>query len=498
MNRNTLRLLLLLVLLLRGVPGARAQSAPDSLAGPPLLGLGQALDEALAHHRDAERARLSLREARLARAETLMRLTPRLDLQVLAPSLLQTRNEVWTGQGDSLRLVRVAWRQRREAGSLRLSSELPLGTRLSLGTEAWHRSSSTASFDEEYGRSHSAGLSQELLPRRTLWGDVRESGREAAQAELEALEQLADFRHRAAGLFLDVLRAQQGLELARQDRRVSHDNRERAHGRFQAGLIAESDYLKVELEDLQLEAAFQSDSLSLSLQERELLRLLGRGEGSPPRLDPRLPDSPEPPARDSLARAVEACNAGLARQRLEQLKARRALWRSRLDRLPEVRLELDWSWNEESPEWSWRSEDPGRDRSLQLQVDWPLLAAGERDRAVRRARLALRRAELGTAELREELLATVDRLWLELEEQRLQTPLLERQVELAVQDARISQERFQAGQITSRELIDAERALSQARLRRLDLLIQAARTRRDLARLSGSDRVEVRAALVEE
>ncbi len=491
MNRLiTTRWLLLLSLLLAGATGLAA-GEDDAF---PRLGLEQALAEALASHRDAERARLALQEARLDRLESRLRLAPRLSLQLVAPSMLDTRNEIWIGQGDSARLVRVDWQQRRDSGTLLLSGESPLGTTLEAGADVWHRSSETGSFDEEYGRTYRFGLRQDLLPRRTLWGDLQESEREADQAELEALEALAEFRHRAAGQFLDVLRAQQGLELARQDGGVSRANWERAQARFAAGLIAESDYLKVELEDLQLQAAFQSDSLALSLQERDLARLLGRSAPLP-RLDENLSAAPGPPAREELERALEESNAGLARRRLEQIKLRRELRGKRLERLPELNLNLDWSWNEEQAEWSWRGDEPGLDRSLSLVLDWPLFTGGERTRAVRRAELALRRGELSLAELRESLVSALDRLWLEVEEQRLQAPLLERQLELATQDARISQERFQAGQITSQQLIDAERALSQARLRRLDLGIQVARTRLDLARLSGADRAEVRAEL---
>jgi outer membrane protein TolC len=460
------------------------------------LTLEQALREALAAHRDARRARLSLRAARLARAESLLRLAPRLELSLRAPTLDESQSEYWSSQGDSLRLVRVDWSQRRESGGLALSQELPLGGRLGLGADWWHRRSDTGSFTEGRGGAWSASLSQELLPRSTLWGDLREGGREAGQAELEALEELADFRHRVATVFLGLLRGQQGLELARQDLEVSRGNRERSQARLDAGLIAESDYLKVELEDLKRRAAFQEDSLALALDGRELLRLLGRGGEAAPELDARLDSiagaEPDP------ARAWEALrggHAGLLRQRLETLKARRDWLRARLERLPSLRLEADWTWREEGEDWIWTPDHPRLDRSLGLALGWPLFAGGERARAAERAGLALRRQELREGELEESLRAELDRLLLRRDGQRARRPLVERQVELAERDARISQERFQAGQITSQDLIDAQRALSLARLALLELAVQEAQAGLDLARLAGTDRETVRGEL---
>lgn len=450
------------------------------------LTLEQAWREALAGHRDAERARLALRETELERQAVLLRLAPRLNLAASGPGILETRNEVWTGSGDSLRLTRVAWRQRREAGGLALEAELPLGTRLSLSADGWRRSSSTGSFEDEVGRSLGAVLRQDLLPRATLWGDLEESAREAEVARREALDQLAAFRHRVALAFLEALRGQEGLELSRRDREVSRANLERAKGRFEAGWIAESDYLKVELEDLQQQAAFQSDSLDQAVRQLALGNLLGRTAPLPP-LDPRLPELAVPPHRDSLESAVDALSASLARRRLEEAKARRVLRAGTLDRLPELSLELGWGRGSEGPDWD-SLDEPVVDRSATLRLDWPLFAGGEKARARERAGMGLRRAELALEETREALRQEADRLWREWEETRLQAPLLERQVELAQKDAAISQERFQAGQITSQLLIDAERALSQARLRRLDLALREARVRLDLARLAGMDR----------
>jgi len=476
--------------------GAEAAPGTDdsSRARERRLGLDEALSAALASHRDAERARLAWHEARLARQGERLRLAPRLQVDLSAPSIVDARNETWALQGDSLRLVWVDWNQRRESAALRLRQEGPLGTTLDLRAEAWHRRSDTGSFDEEHAGQWSARVRQSLLPRSTIWGDLREGEAEADQAGLEALEQLAEFRHRVALAFLALLRRQEALALARQDLLVSAANRDRAAARLEAGLIAESDYLKVELDDLRQRAAFQADSLGAVLEGRAFMRLLGRPEAPAPPLDPALPEI-EAPAAGEVDAAL-AGNARLARQRLEVVKARRAERLARWERLPELSLDAAWTWREEDEGWRWRPEEPGLDRSLSLDLSWPLYAGGERARAVARAGLARRRAELADGALGEELAAEWERLRLQTVEQRLQLPLLERQLELAERDAAISRERFQAGQITSQDLIDADRALSRARMALLELRMAQTRARLDLARLAGADRAAVRDLLL--
>jgi len=469
-----------------------APPAASQLPLPDSLGLDEAVTLALDSHRDAQLARLALRQARMERLESRLRLAPRLDLMVAAPTLLDSRNETWTTQGDSLRLVWVDWNQRRESGALRLGQDLPFGTRVDLDADLWHRRSETGSFKEEHGGAWSARVRQSLLPRQTLWGDMALGEREADQAELEALDQLAALRHRVAQAWLDQLLRQESLGLARQDLDLALASRQRAAARLAAGLIAESDYLKVELDELRLRTSFQADSLQARRSAQDLLRLLGVGSSESPLLAAELPPMGALPPLDSLKQRLLREHAGLSGQRLELWKARRVLRRQQVARLPEVELDAAWTWREEADEWRWKPDVPRLDRSLSLSLTWPLFAAGAPGRAVEVARMDLRRKDLQQQDLAEQLEARLEQLWLQAESQRMRQPLLERQLSLARQDAEISRQRFQAGQITSRELIDADRALSLLRLEELQARLDMLRTRLEIERLTGADRQLVR------
>lgn len=476
---------LFLALLLGLPPRAALAAAPDSSHG---LGLEEATRLALSHHRDARLALLSLQEARLARLESRLRLAPRLGLDVAAPTLLDSRNETWTQQGDSLRLVWVDWSQRREGATLRLAQELPFGTRVDVDADLWHRRSPTGSFDEEHGGAWSARVRQNLLPRQSLWGDLAEGERVADQAELEALEQVAEVRHRVALAWLALLMRQESLALSRQDLELAKSSRERAAARLAAGLIAESDFVKVELDELRLRSSFQADSLENRRSAGDFLRLLGLPESEPPRLDRALPPLEPLSPLDSLKARLHREHAGLAGRRLEAWRARRELRRHQLARLPELELDAAWTLREDGEAWILTPGSPRLDRSLSLSLSWPVFTAGSAGRAVERAHIALRRQELQHEDLREMLDSRLEQLWLQAETQRLQQPLLERQLELAAKDAEISRQRFQAGQITSRDLIDADRALSRLRLEDLQARLDQWRTRLELERLTGGDR----------
>jgi outer membrane protein TolC len=69
-----------------------------------------------------------------------------------------------------------------------------------------------------------------------------------------------------------------------------------------------------------------------------------------------------------------------------------------------------------------------------------------------------------------------------------QVPLRARQLELALRDHEISQQRFTSGLITSQDLIDAERTLSSVRLQELSARISLVLEVAALDRMTGADR----------
>jgi outer membrane protein len=461
------------------------------------LGLEDAVRHALAASREAQRTRIAWQEARLAARSVRLRLVPTVALRVTAPERQDTSSEVY--DEASGRWIWTDWNLVRESAGLELRAELPLGTALRLGADGYHRDSRTGSYSEETSTRWSASFSQSLIPRGTLQGDLLEAGREVRQRRLEAADALADLRHRVVREYYGLLRDQLAAELARIDLETSRDNFLESRRRYEAGLISESDDLKTELEALQQQAAWLADSLALAERGRGFRRLLQLPGTEPLELVRELPATPEVLETDPAALQAELeGNSRLLRQRVEELKARRDLRIRRLARLPELEISGSWSRQRLDEEFVWNPSDGTLNRSLRLDLSLPLFDRLEARSQERLARLQLRRQRLGVDELREDLQAELDELLSRLLRLEQLQPLRERRVELAERDILISRERYATGLILSRDLIDAERALSLARLERLDNRIGLVLAAAELERLTGRDRRQLEAWLEEE
>jgi len=452
-----------------------------------------AVKVAVERHRDAEAALLDLREAELDLRELRTRLIPRLLLDLDAPQIVDSRTAVWTGDADSL--VWRDWNMRRESGSLSLDAELPLGTSLDFSVENYHRDSETGSMAEEFGWIYGASVTQNLLGRRTLLGELRDGGEVLELRILQAAERLAEFRHRVIQEFYTLLRRQLSSALAGEDLANSNNDRERAESRFRAGLIAESDFLKIELENLQLRAAHVADSVSLSLAESDFGRLLGLDHGETFELAQQVPS---PVVDTDYARRMDEAlksNIRALGQRQEERAAQRELRRKRLELLPDLDLALSWQLHTSSTELEWNPGTGILNRSISLGLSIPIYNRGAGWRAVQRARIALRRQELERERVFEDLDRQLKQQLARIRELDDLIPLQERQRELAERDLLISRERHEAGWITSQALIDAGRQLSSVRLALLDSRIEHVLAAARLQRLTGADREQVRELL---
>ncbi len=450
------------------------------------LGLEDAIQLALRDHRDSELARISHREAELDYADVLARMLPQLTAGAVVPSISDSRSQLWNDAEE-----RYYWRnvnRQYKEGSLQLESELPLGTSVSAGMSTYHTESSTGDYDEEYGTNWSLGLSYSLLAARTPWGDYRQGRRQYTLEHLGASEQMATLRYRVIQAYYSLLRAQMRHALAREDLQAAENNLERARSRYEAGLIAESDYLKIDLEKLEQEASFLSDSSSLVLQTRTFAELVRVDPERPVMLNQELDSTVQTHRLDELQQTLAANNLGFLEAQ-DAVQDRQREVRNRLrDLFPDFTLRLGWDLYKTGDEIDLELADLGLSRSVSLSMSYPLYTGGSTARSLERARLSLRRSQLAREELQEELGDQLRSLLADLDELQRTLPIRRRMVQMAERDYLISVERHEAGQITSQALIDAGRALSQARLDMLNNHINLLLSEAQLERLLGVDR----------
>jgi outer membrane protein TolC len=452
-----------------------------------LLSPVEALRSAFATHRDAERIRMDLQEARLDARRERLRLMPRVSLDVTLPTIDDYRSEVWTTVDDSLKLLWQDWNLREDRGDLKVSAESPFGTQVNLAMGAWRRSSDSGSIDLLQGQLYSVELFQDLLPGRTLFGDLREAASTLNLREDEALDRLAAFRFRILSAYDRMHQLQAAARFADADRKQARENFYRSRERYSAGLIAESEFIKMELEVLRQQRAFQSDSLFLIEEETTFRQLIGLQEGEGFSLQAPEPSHLEPEDFELLWALVQGSSLRLKQARHAQVLAQRALWLTRLDRLPDLSLRASWSLYGEDESFQIFPESPGINRSFRVQLRLPIFDGGSAAQAVERAKLSKKRSRLSYEESEESMRTNLRKLLLRLQDLLTSAEIMSRQVEIADRDLMLSRERHEMGLIRSQDWIEAGRSLSRVRLQELENRVELHLSQLELDRLTGLD-----------
>ena len=454
---------------------------------PLALSLDEAIDRALGSHREGERVHLGLRENKLDRSDLHLRLLPRIRVQGVLPGITDSRAELWNSSLQVYEETRI--KTERRSGTLSLSTELPFGTTVDASSYLGWRDSDTDSYLTRWSTNYSLSVSQQIFGARWLWDDLRQESRSLRLSQLQVSEQEAAFRYRVVQAYYALLQARLGLDLGRTGLRESEGSLELARRKYGAGIIGESDFLKSELENLERRSSFASDSLALQLQEEDFRKLVGLPTEQAFILNATVPE-PSPSldvdaqlelARQQSLSLLESRDALSAATR-----SRREAWRSLL---PAVDLALSWDQSIQDSTRNLSMADADLFRTVTLRLNWALWDWGRNTRALQRMRIRERRQQLAFDESVENLERQVRSQLNRILELQAQLPLRARQLDLALRDHQISQQRFETGQITSQDLIDAERTLSSVRLQelsaRINLVLQVAA----LERLTGADRV---------
>jgi outer membrane protein len=258
--------------------------------------------------------------------------------------------------------------------------------------------------------------------------------------------------------YFAVLRSRDLIALNRQRIEQAEQNLAAAERRLQAGRATRSDVLRSRLE---LSNARQA-LLESQTQERTSMYALGEAVGIRGPVAALPPESLEPaPLALSPAelREIVAERAPTVESAAAQLSVARAgLAQSRAQYLPTVSLSGGYNWSNDE-----FGLDQGRTSwSTRINLSYPLFNGLQREAAVERAsaqvEVAAAQADQATraaiSEL-EGLLAALD-----LAVQRL--AILEESVEVAREDFRVQQERYELGAATILELVSSQIALLQA------------------------------------
>jgi outer membrane protein len=332
----------------------------------------------------------------------------------------------------------------------------------SLGVSSFYNNSSNQRFDQATGQlvseSYSAQVtgSYELFSGGRRLAQLRAAGAGVDAAEARVREQayvvvlrVTETYYAAAAASDLVAVADQRLERARQQE-------EFASNRYELGTATTSDLLRAQIEVANAELAALEARSALRSSSLELGRLVGvAGEVRP--ADAALPErAPKLAAlEDLLARAVQTSPAVRAAEaaRASRRADRQAAY---TPYLPSLRVSGGYDW------FAFDFPPDQQSWSVRLTASLPLFNGFQREAAVMRARALEGAADAAARDATIAVRVAVESAVHEIELAEYRVQVSERTVELAREDLRVQEERYQIGAATILELQASQLTLAEA------------------------------------
>jgi outer membrane protein TolC len=284
-----------------------------------------------------------------------------------------------------------------------------------------------------------------------------------------------------ASAYMDALLAERGLELARRARDTTKRHVDQAQDFFDAGMVVESDLLLARVQLARMEEKVIAAENGVKLTRARLFQWMGIDQSSGYALDPEVGEVEVPAANweDALAGALQRRHDLRASE--AQLRAADAgIGGARGGYWPELALIGRYSLNDDVIFGS-----NGESYSLMAVARWNVLDWGRTRAQVGSARAnyavaeQARRAQLQSVELE------VRQAWLQADEARARHQVALGAASQAERALSIVEDRFEQGVVRVADVLDAETALDDARVRELNARFDLQRARRSLAFAAG-------------
>jgi outer membrane protein len=314
-----------------------------------------------------------------------------------------------------------------------------------------------------------------------------------AAAEHESAAATSDLKAADADLVLEVSAAYWSLVTAEASARVLGESLaafdahlKDALDRERFGMAARNEVLAVRVERDRAELARLRAQNGAAASQAELARLLDlpaatRVIAAEP-LERHAAAAPEPSALVASALGARADRAALA-SRLSAAEARVAVERSA--RLPQANAAAGYDYANPNREILPPSAEWRHTWDVSLNLSLSVFDGGRAGAAVARARARAEAARQVLSDFDRRVRLQVTRALLDLQSAEAAVAVAERGLEAAVENLRVSSERYREGVIPSSERLDAEVALQRAGLDRTEALAQARLAEAGLARAVG-------------
>jgi outer membrane protein TolC len=307
-----------------------------------------------------------------------------------------------------------------------------------------------------------------------------QSAADASQWQLEVVMQ--DVKLRVAGHYLQVLRAESAMVVAESNVKSLAAHTKDAKSRFDVGAVPQNDYLAASVSLANAKQRQLHAENALDLARAAYNQVLGRPLATPVSLDPGL-------SLDTLIRPGQNLEdltqlAHENRRELSTFESRAAALREqsaaeRARRRPQLMLTGGYTYLENE------FLDMDQFWSVGVALQWNLFDSGRTDNRV----AALDRKAMAVTHEREDLATLISlevrQAWLDRQEAISRQAVAEAVVEQAIENLRVTQDRYRAGAGLSSEALDAEALRAQSLNNRDNARFDAAFAQLRLARSAG-------------
>ena len=395
-----------------------------------------------------------------------------MNANVIAPS--------FTGLRDIQENIALETRVREEStdssyrGNLRMTQRLRHLGQFTLTTTALRRdfSSNRRADFLDYDGSTLLAFERNILGQPSEEIALKRAEHSLQSARLNFDRQRLQLEGQVIDDYYDLVQSVRELEIEEQRLAQSRANLELAQRKFEVGLIAEVEALRLQVEMLQAEATYDQAQTNIESSRDILRETLGLDVWAPLEIDTEVQYEIHP------IDAQRALEIGLARRtdmkRAEIFEEIRALDLEDTRRRNGINATFgaNVSMRGHGGEIGAVSDNFERNRwGVDLQITLPLIDSGQRRANVSQARIALEQSRLTREQQRRQIIQQIRDATRRVHEAERQIDLRQATLQFAQRTYDVEQSRFELGLADSQQLLQAQGNLTQAQINALGAVI---------------------------
>ena len=437
-----------------------------------VLSLQECIDLAMQNNLQHQRNQQDLDNSRVQLTAAQAPFTFGMDAFVTAPS--------FTGLRDTQENVALQTRVREEntdvsySGNLRMTQRLRHLGQLTLTSVALRRDFSSNRREDflDYSGSTRLAYERDILGQPSEEIALKRAEHSLQSARLNLDRQRLQLEGQVIDDYYNLVQSVRELEIEEQRLAQSRANLELAQRKFEVGLIAEVEALRLQVEMLQAEATYDQAQTNIE-SSRDLLReTLGLDVWAPLEIDTEVqyeihPIDAQRALEIGLVRRTDMKRAEIFEE-IRELELEDTRRRNGINATVGANVSMQGRGSEISAV----SDNFERNRwGVDLQISLPLIDSGQRQANISQARIALEQSRLGREQQRRLIIQQVRDATRRVHEAERQIDLRQAALEFAQRTYDVEQSRFELGLADSQQLLQAQGNLTQARINALAAVI---------------------------